>query len=373
MIPLNDILKELRAAPRLSGTPACDVIARRLAGRFEDIGYNPEIQEYTFIGWRVPEPPIVTNLDTGRELPARAVTWCGGIEGVDVEGVIAPRGKMNSWGLGTVREYGRWAIVDNDIDHRNVYLIEDTGAHLVLPYPMEDVAYICLAQSDLKHLADTSARVRVSTRTELSFGAKGLNVVATKQGRSSDEIIIGAHHDTVYDDENGLHDNGGGCATLLLLAELLRDIDTHHTIRFLSTGGEEFNLVGARSYIRQREEEESLRHVKASITLDYITQPPEVVFVRCTEDFDPIINRVLDAHRGKEYGYDLEDGIYRDLGCIDGRAFEEKGISSIYFAPTGYPQRHDEDNESIARNLRTNAMFVRDLIIRTDQEMGFQQ
>ena len=86
MIPLIDILTELRVAPRLSGTPECDAMARRLAGRFEEIGYSPEVQDYTFIGWRVLEPPRVINLATGHELPARAVTWCGGIGGVDVEG-----------------------------------------------------------------------------------------------------------------------------------------------------------------------------------------------------------------------------------------------------------------------------------------------
>lgn len=372
MIPLIEILTELRVAPRLSGTPECDAMARRLAGRFEEIGYSPEVQDYTFIGWRVLEPPRVINLATGHELPARAVTWCGGIGGVDVEGAVARRGKWNSWGLGTTREYGRWALVDNGIDHRSVYLVEGLGSHLVLPYPMEDIAYICMGQSDLEQLAESDARVHVSMSTELSFGATGLNVVATKQGKCQDEIIIVAHHDTVYDDDDGLHDNGGGCATLLLLADLLRAVETDHTIRLLSTGGEELNLVGARSYIRQREETGSLQCVKACITLDYITQTPEVVFIRCSESFDPIIRSALAEHSGRDFAYELEDGIHRDIGCVDGQAFDEKGIPSIYYAPTGGPERHDDDVESIAQNLQTNAQFIYDLILKTDQKLTIE-
>ena len=365
-IPLNDILNELRTAPRLSGTSACDAIARSLAKRFEGIGCATEIQDYTFVGWSVPEPPKVVNLVSGERLPARAVTWCGGVKGVSVEGTVVPRGKMNFWGLGTEREFSRWAIIDDDVECRAVYLIGNFGDHLVLPYPMEDVAYICMEQRDLQKLSDEEARIRLTTRTELSFGARSANVIATKVGRTANEIVVCAHHDTVYDDQNGLHDNGGACAVLLLLAEHLSAIETNHTIRFLSTGGEEFNLIGARAYLNRRERERSLGRVRACINLDCITQPPRVVHVRCIEDFDAIVKETLDAHRGRQYPYEVDWDIDRDLGCLDARAFEEKGISAFYYSPSD-PQRVDEDNESIAVNLRTNALFVRDLILRTDR------
>ncbi len=372
MVPLIEIIEELRVGPRTSGTPACDEAALGLAKRFEEIGYRPEVQDYTFIGWQVPEPPVVTNLTTGHELESRAVTWCGGTAGIVAEGAVAQRGKFNSWGLGTTREYPRWAIVENGVDRRDVYLIGGLGAHCVLPYPMQDVAYILVSQAELQKLADAGENVRVSIRTKLGFGARGLNVLATKQGRSTHEILIVAHHDTVYDADNGIHDNGGGCVTLLLLADILREIDTYHTVRFLSTGGEELNLVGARSYIRRREEEDTLDRVRSTITLDYITQAPHQIFVRCTPDFIPIISKVTSENRGAEYAYELEDGMYSDLGCIDGQAFAEKGISSIYYAPTGASGELDDDSNSIAQNLQINARFVRDLLMEADSVMRLE-
>ena len=86
-------------------------------------------------------------------------------------------------------------------------------------------------------------------------------------------------------------------------------METNHTIRLLSTGGEEFNLVGARSYLNQRERAESLGSVRACIALA----------------------DVLGAHKGLEFAYELDGPIRRDLGCLDALAFEERGISSLWY------------------------------------------
>lgn len=158
---------------------------------------------------------------------------------------------------------------------------------------------------------------------------------------------------------------------LLLLADQLREAQTHHTIRFLTTDGEEFNLAGARAYLDRRGKDGSLGRIRASITLDFITQPPGRIHVRCTEDFDGIAKVALAAHRNRRYAYEPDGPIDRDLGCLDARAFEERGISSFYYSPSD-PQRIDEDDDSIAMNLQENAKFVCDLILRTDQVLALR-
>jgi len=113
-----------------------------------------------------------------------------------------------------------------------------------------------------------------------------------------------------------------------------------------------------------------LDRVSASITLDYITQPPTAVSVICTEEFDGVAGDLLASYQGREHQYELRAGRFRrDLGCIDARAFEERGIPAFYYATTD-PSRHDEDNDSIAGNLIENAQFVRDLVLSADREFA---
>jgi len=362
---LTDILDELRIAPRLSGTQACDEAGQRLVAWFREIGYRPETVEYSFIGWSVPEPPEVVNVGNGQKYPSRALTWCGGVRGVRAEGQVVPKGEANFWGLGTIRTYERWAVLENDVERKDVYLIGQLGHHLVLPYPMHDTAYVGMEKEELRRIHQSKTRLNVTVRTDLRIGARSANITAVKKGDTEDEIVVCAYHDTVYDDENGLHDNGGACVVLLLLAEQLRTTNTKHTIRFLSTGGEEFNLIGARSYLEQREVAGTLDRVRACINLDYITQKPEVVKVECTEDFDEIVRNQLSVHGGREYAYKLDGRISRELGCLDACAFEERDISSIWYCPMN-PEGQDEDNTAIAANLRANAAFVKDILLQAD-------
>ena len=102
-----------------------------------------------------------------------------------------------------------------------------------------------------------------------------------------------ARHNTVYDDCQGLHDNGSGCIALVKLAEIFKNIDTKHTIRFVATGSEEFNLTGAREYVRMREQNGSISRIKGCINIDFVTQFPNKIGVICTNEFDNAPNNVL--------------------------------------------------------------------------------
>lgn len=75
----------------------------------------------------------------------------------------------------------------------------------------------------------------------------------TIKGKSSEVIIAGAHHDTVYQGE-GAVDDTSGVATVLEMARQLADIvnqtgQPERTIRFCTWGGEEEGLWGSRAYV----------------------------------------------------------------------------------------------------------------------------
>ncbi len=75
------------------------------------------------------------------------------------------------------------------------------------------------------------------------------------EGKSSEIIIAGAHHDTVYQGE-GAVDDTSGVATVLEMARQLAEIvnetgKPERTIQFCTWGGEEEGLWGSRAYVAE--------------------------------------------------------------------------------------------------------------------------
>jgi Zn-dependent M28 family amino/carboxypeptidase len=73
------------------------------------------------------------------------------------------------------------------------------------------------------------------------------NILATKIATLDTVIVIGAHYDAVRGTP-GADDNASGTASALLLAKMLRNIPTRHTISFQLYAGEEQGLIGSAFY-----------------------------------------------------------------------------------------------------------------------------
>jgi alkaline phosphatase isozyme conversion protein len=95
------------------------------------------------------------------------------------------------------------------------------------------------------------------------------NVIAVKQGLSPQEIIVGAHYDSVQVG-TGADDNASGVGVLLETAERIKDISTPYTIRFILFGAEEIGLEGSKSYTGQMTEQQ-VQNTIAMINLDSLT------------------------------------------------------------------------------------------------------
>lgn len=95
------------------------------------------------------------------------------------------------------------------------------------------------------------------------------NVVAVKHGASSQEIIVGAHYDSV-DVGKGADDNATGVAVILEVAERLRAQETAYTIRFILFGAEEAGLQGSQYYVSQMTDDQ-IQNTIAMINLDSVT------------------------------------------------------------------------------------------------------
>lgn len=92
------------------------------------------------------------------------------------------------------------------------------------------------------------------------------NVVGFKQGKSSKEIIVGAHYDAVSAGK-GIDDNASGVGVLLEAAKALKDIETPYSIVFIAFGAEEIGLQGSKYYANQMDETE-ISNTVGMINLD---------------------------------------------------------------------------------------------------------
>jgi acetylornithine deacetylase/succinyl-diaminopimelate desuccinylase-like protein len=75
------------------------------------------------------------------------------------------------------------------------------------------------------------------------------NLLATKKGPLDSVLVIGAHYDAVTGSP-GADDNASGTAMVLMLAEMLKNQTTRHTISFQLYAGEEQGLIGSNFYCK---------------------------------------------------------------------------------------------------------------------------
>jgi leucyl aminopeptidase len=101
-------------------------------------------------------------------------------------------------------------------------------------------------------------------------GPSGKNLVLTIPGQTTDEVILSAHLDSIFQAGDsttsapGANDNGTGTATVLEAARLLRQYRFQRTIRLILFTGEEQGLFGSAAYANDH----SLTSVLGVLNLD---------------------------------------------------------------------------------------------------------
>lgn len=78
----------------------------------------------------------------------------------------------------------------------------------------------------------------------------GVNVVAVKDGETSDAVVVVAHHDTVTR-TGGADDNGSGIVALMELARLLGPVPLRRSLVLAAVDHEELGFLGARQLVRE--------------------------------------------------------------------------------------------------------------------------
>jgi len=169
------------------------------------------------------------------------------------------------------------------------------------------------------------------------------NIIATKPGKLSQTVIVGAHYDSVYErvceDGNvstGAGDNASGIGVMLEVAEVLASYKTHGTIKFVAFGAEEMGFRGSSYYAGQMTETDIV-NTAAMIDLDSVGVG-DFFYVYSGLDDNPGWARDLALKIGQRLGYDLRtspQSEFFDYGTTgdwsDHVPFRLLGIPIAYF------------------------------------------
>lgn len=165
------------------------------------------------------------------------------------------------------------------------------------------------------------------------------NVIAVKRGASSQEIVVGAHYDSV-DDADGADDNASGVAALLEVAKLLQDAQTPYTIRFVAFGAEEAGMCGSHAYVEQMDKA-AIKNTVAMINLDSLIAG-DITYVYGDAGRGSLRDWIMQAAANAGFALqartakqlDYPDGTPCD--CADYDAFQEAGIPFAFFEATNW-------------------------------------
>ena len=153
----------------------------------------------------------------------------------------------------------------------------------------------------------------------------------TLQGRTSELVIAGGHHDTVYQAQGAVDDSSGTSSILEMarqISEIVNETGTpERTIKFCTWGGEEEGLWGSRAYVEQMQStlRENLRlyinldmnHVDA----DFANRGNALtLFTNNADDFGHI-QRITDLYKQEES--EIADKYDIRLSLLDGAQGEE--------------------------------------------------
>ena len=132
------------------------------------------------------------------------------------------------------------------------------------------------------------------------------NVIAeSKGGDQNHVVVVDAHLDAIYG--AGMLDNASGSATILDVAQQMKNVNPLNKLRFIWFGGEELGLLGSTAYINNLSSSDK-SHIGYDLDADVTATPNYIIGV-----LDPAGPDLFGRHR-------LEHVPQPGVQGVDGRA-----------------------------------------------------
>jgi len=183
-----------------------------------------------------------------------AGTACHGTNAADDAASSATPGSQPTPSPGVVA-YDEMTSLSNDVGARVTGTADEERAADFVKAALESYGYEVVVQP---------------LRIPLGAGKSGesANITAVKTGDSPQQIIVGAHYDSVKVGR-GAFDNASGVGVLLEVAQRLEVAKTPYSIRFVAFGAEEIGMRGSKSYVAHMSAQDRANTI-AMVNLDSV-------------------------------------------------------------------------------------------------------
>jgi Zn-dependent M28 family amino/carboxypeptidase len=157
--------------------------------------------------------------------------------------------------------------------------------------------------------------------------APDYNVIAeSKGGDNNHVVVVDAHLDAIYG--AGMLDNASGSATILDIAQMMKNVNPTNKLRFIWFGGEELGLLGSSYYVNNLSSDE-LSHIGYDLDADVTATPNYITGVLDPAAPDFFGGTVTNTFPNRVY---KASTIGRDQGIA---YFDSVGLNHELLSPTG--------------------------------------
>ncbi|MCY4365669.1 MAG: M20/M25/M40 family metallo-hydrolase [Chloroflexi bacterium] len=273
---LSELAEDL--GPRTSGTDLELEAAEFLVQRLEELGYDPEVQDFS---WDAPTASFSADVPEQQELEANTLSGTAGGRAVGplVFVGLGKPGDMPSEGLegkialierGEITFGTKVAQVASEGAVAAVIFNNVSGSFRGTLGGRSQIPAISLSRADgleLKELLDQGEVVEATVAVE-DNAIPSRNLIAEIPGTGEGVIVLGAHYDTVPNSV-GASDNASGMGALMAVAEAVAGRSFPFTLRFIAFGSEETGLHGSEYYVESLPAED-LDDIFLMINLDSV-------------------------------------------------------------------------------------------------------
>jgi Zn-dependent M28 family amino/carboxypeptidase len=169
--------------------------------------------------------------------------------------------------------------------------------------------------------------MNINIQAIVKENADDWNVIAESKGGDKNHVlVVDAHLDAIYG--AGMLDNASGSATILDIAQQMKNVTPRNKLRFIWFGGEEIGLLGSAFYVNNLSSND-LGHIGYDLDADVMATPNYIVGVLDPAAPDFFGGQVTNTFPNRVY---KASTIARDQAVA---YFDSIGKNHEFLAPTG--------------------------------------
>jgi Zn-dependent M28 family amino/carboxypeptidase len=358
---------------RNSGEPGYKASADYVAQKMTDAGYNVTIQTYTFTYYAYTAPPTMSEVSPIAHVYGLSTEWNPGqsvgtanAELKPAGGIIIPPTPTSSSTSGcTAADFSAFAgkialiqrggcnfgvkainaqtagaagvIIFNEgnpgrTDVLGGSLVDAAGVPVIPTIPVAFTSFAIgsnlLDQYQAALQNQTALPVmHIAIQALVQENAPDYNVIAESKGGDKNHVlVVDAHLDAIYG--AGMLDNASGSATILDIAEKMKNVTPKNKLRFIWFGGEELGLLGSHYYVNNLSKTDR-SHIGYDLDADVMATPNYVVGVLDPAGPDLFGRTVTATFPNRVY---KASTISRDMATS---YFDSIGLHHELFSPVG--------------------------------------